>query len=404
MLKQDKKALDNKIGAAVDLGSTTIAVCCMNLITQEEILSFSFGNPQCRYGADVITRIKHCVEQPEMLERLGKMVWDELFYTLKNSLDTECRQITDIIISGNTTMQHILRGLPVNGLAAAPFEPVDLGYFEEEILIDWDECRWESVTAKPQVEDMGFNRCKVIYPPGFSAYVGADIVTGAQYLQLGQHEKYDLLIDLGTNGEMLLVNREQGFAASTACGPVFDHVLSGARYGSESIHAISNCVKRRLIDRSGKIAEPFFAKGIVIDKSFVIRQEHVRNFQLAKGAIFAGIQCLMEKAGIRSEDIQRVYISGGLGFYMDVKDAFSVRMLPEGFKGKVCVSGNSSLDGAKELLLECMSYDKLGNGKEGGQRKKSVLSNYKALCERTKSFELSSLPEFQSIYIKALDF
>lgn len=403
MLKQDKKALGDKIGVAVDLGSTTIAVCCLNMMTKEEILSFSFANPQCRYGADVITRIKHCMEQPGMLENLGKMVWKELFRTLKNGLNAECGHITHIVISGNTTMQHILRGLPVNGLAAAPFEPVDLGYFEEEILINWEECRWGYVT-EPQVKNMESSKCMIVYPPGFSAYVGADIVTGAQYLKLGQHEQYDLLIDLGTNGEMLLINREQGLAASTACGPVFDHVLSGARYGSESIQAISNCVKRRLIDRSGKIAEPFFEKGIVIDKHFVIRQENVRNFQLAKGAIFAGIQCLMEKAGIIGEDIRKVYIGGGLGFYMDVKDAFVVRMLPESFKGKVCVAGNSSLNGAKELLLEYVSYVKLVDEKKASQGKKRVLSDYKTLCERTKSFELSNLPEFQDIYIKALDF
>ncbi|MDE6435281.1 MAG: ASKHA domain-containing protein [Lachnospiraceae bacterium] len=402
MRKQDEKALGGKIGVAVDLGSTTIAVSCLNLASKEEILSFSFANPQCRYGADVITRIKYCVEQPDMLEKLGEMVWDALFQTLKNSLDAECGRITHIIISGNTLMQHILRGLPVNGLAVAPFEPVDLGYFEEEVLINWDRCKRVYVTQK--AEDMEDNRCIVTYPPGFSAYVGADILTGAQYLKLGQQEKYELLIDLGTNGEMLLMNNKQGLAASTACGPVFDHVLSGAKYGSESIHAISNCVKRHLIDRSGKITEPFFEKGIVIDKNFVIRQENVRNFQLAKGAVFAGIQCLMKKAGIGSGDIEKVYISGGLGFYMDVKDAFAVRMLPESFKGKVTVAGNSSLNGAKELLLKGMSCDKVLDTMENGHGKEGILSDYEALCERTKSFELSNLPEFQSIYIKALDF
>ncbi len=402
MLKPDKKALGDKIGVAVDLGSTTIAVCCLNMMTSKEILSFSFTNPQCRYGADVVTRIKHCIEQPDMLQCLGDMVWRELFHTLRSRLSAECGQITHMIISGNTTMQHILRGLPVNGLAAAPFKPVDLGYYEEEISINWEED--EPVTDHTQVKDVAHNRCTVVYLPGFSAYVGADILSGAQYLQMGQHGKYDILIDLGTNGEMLLINNRQGFAASTACGPVFDHVLSGARYGSESIHAIANCVKRHLIDKSGKIAEPFFDKGIAIDKHFIIRQEHIRNFQLAKGAILAGIECLMKQAGISGEDIWKVYISGGLGFYMDGKDAFAVRMLPESFKGKVCVAGNSSLYGAKELLLTYMYDDKLMDGKEDSRGKKEILLNYEALLKKTKSFALSNLPDFQQIYIDALNF
>ncbi|MCM1180783.1 MAG: ASKHA domain-containing protein [Clostridium sp.] len=400
MRKQDKNAFGGKIGAAVDLGSTTIAVSCLNLMTKEELLSFSFANPQCRYGADVITRIKYCVEQPDMLNKLGEIVWDALFGELKNRLGEECRQITHIIISGNTVMQHILRGLPVNGLAAAPFLPVDLKYFEEDIVVNWEDCKREDTAGNLQAENIGCDRCMVVYPPGFSAYVGADVLTGAHYLKSGRQETYDLLIDLGTNGEMLLINNKQGLAASTACGPVFDNVLAGARYGSDSIHAIAYCVKRHLIDRSGKIAEPFFGKGIAIDKNFVIRQENVRNFQLAKGAVLAGVQCLMEQAGIGSDDIERVYISGGLGFYMDVKDAFAVRMLPESLKGKVTVAGNSSLNGARELLGTF--GDQVSD--TVGQRQNEMLADYDALCRRTKSFELSNLPEFQNIYIKALDF
>lgn len=392
MQKQDENALGDKIGIGVDLGSTTIAVSCLNMMTGEEIHSFSFANPQCRYGADVITRIKHCVEQSGMTEKLDGMVWKELLHTIRD-LKEVC-PITHIVISGNTAMQHILRGLSVDGLAAAPFKPADLGYHEDELVIDWEAYRIAAAPDNLDGDKIKNNSCRVIFPPGFSAYVGADILTGAHYLGLGQHEMYDLLVDLGTNGEMLLVNKKQGLAASTACGPVFDHVLSGARYGSESIHAIAACVKRHLIDRTGKLAEPFFEKGIVIDKNFVIRQENVRNFQLAKGAVFAGIQCLMKEAGISGRDIRKVYISGGLGFYMDVRDAFAVGMFPEDLKEKVCTAGNSSLNGAKELL-EAQEYP---------ERKKKLLLDYEVLCEKTESFELSNLPGFQDIYIGALNF
>ncbi|MDD6071051.1 MAG: ASKHA domain-containing protein [Clostridiales bacterium] len=366
----------NAIGVAVDLGSTTIAVSCLNLLTKEDICSFSFANPQCRYGADVITRIRHCIDDSTMLVKLGNLVWEQLFCKLSEYLGKDQSLIRRIIISGNTTMQHILRGLPVDGLAVAPFHPIDIEYREESILVK--EC---PIT--------------IVYPPGFSAFVGADILTGAQGLGLGRENSYDLLIDLGTNGEMLLLNQKHGYAASTACGPVFDHVLTGASYGSECIRAIANCVKRGLIDHTGKIKEPFFENGIVIDKGFVIRQENVRNFQLAKAAIYAGIKCLCSKADISFLDIKTVYISGGLGFYMDIKDAVTVKMLPDDLKDKIVIAGNTSLEGAKKLLLaENVDVDKEDN----------IFFYYEKIRNRTESFELADMEGFQDIYMHSLDF
>lgn len=303
--------MENRIGVAVDLGSTTIAVSCIDLITHNEIAAFSFSNPQISYGADVITRIKHCIDKPEMIGTFRNLVTDKLNEQLKIHLDDLYDGICRVVFSGNTTMLHIMRGLSVNGLAFSPFTPFDLEYKE----------------VKNQV-------VTVVYPPGFSAFVGADILVGAEYLKMGNSDKYDLLIDLGTNGEILLINKEKGYATSTACGPVFDHAVIGAVYGSECIKAIANCVKRGLIDKNGQIREPFFEKGIEIDKDFVIRQQNVRSFQLAKGAIHAGILCLMQKAEIDCLDIGKVYISGGLGFYMDIKDAITVKMLPIELKGK----------------------------------------------------------------------
>ena len=118
----------------------------------------------------------------------------------------------------------------------------------------------------------------------------------------------------------------------------------------------------------------------------------MRNFQLAKGAVYAGISCLMRRAKITVEDIGNVYISGGLGFYMDIRDAFTVKMLQDKMKGKIKVSGNTSLKGAEMLLLL-----------EGGERQE-LLSYYAQLRNRTQCYELADLPEFQDIYMKALNF
>ena len=355
----------NNIGVAVDVGSTTIGVCCVDLEHNTEILSFSFANPQHIYGADIVTRIKHCVDDNSILHAMHVLVEEELYTQIKVHLQEENFCISTIVYSGNPTMLHILQELPVEGLANAPFQPVNLEYTEDR---------------------------KAKYLPGFSAFVGADILSGAVFLKMGKTEKYDLLIDLGTNGEILLLNKNNGFATSTACGPVFDHVISGARYGSESIRVIANCVKRGLIDKTGKLTDALFEKGIVIDKNLTVKQENVRNFQLAKGAIYAGIQCVLDKANIHSNEVDKVYISGGLGFHMDKGSVFILKMLPEEFKDKIVVSGNTSLEGAKQWLLSTK------------MEQSDLLREYDSIRKRTESFELANFDGFQDIYMNSLEF
>ncbi len=366
--KKTAKDIKN-IGVAVDLGSTTIVVNCMDLEKREEITAFSFTNPQYAYGADVISRIRFCMEDEQNLLMLGQIVERALKEKLTEKLGTAYSHIEKIVYSGNTTMLHILRGFSVEGLSRSPFMPVSTDY-----------------------DEIDKNGVKMIYPPGFSAFVGADILTGAEVLGIGRKETYDLLVDLGTNGEILLLNKDCGIATATACGPVFDSAVKGAVYGSESIKAIANCVKRRLVDKTGKIAGPYFEKGITIDKGFVISQENIRNFQLAKGAIYAGIQCLLREAGITADCIANIYISGGLGFYMDIRDAFTVKMLPEEFRNKITISGNTSLEGAKKLVSANSGESEI------------ILSEYEAIKGRTRSLELADLEGFQKIYMQSLDF
>lgn len=366
---QEASVKCENIGVAVDLGSTTIAVSCMDLNSKKEFTAFSFANPQYAYGADVISRIRFCMEERDNLLLLGQAVRQRLQERLKKELGILYPNIREIVYSGNTTMFHILRGFSVEGLSKAPFTPVSTNYEE--------------------TEERGI---KTIFPPGFSAFVGADILTGAEFLGMGKEQKFDFLIDLGTNGEMLLINRECGYAAATACGPVFDSAVTGAVYGSESIKAIANCVKRRLVDTTGRIAKPYFDKGIEIDKEFVIKQDNIRDFQLAKGAIYAGIQCLLKEADVTADEIANVYISGGLGFYMDTRDAFTVKMLPKEFSGKIRISGNSSLEGAKKLLVADQT------------EQQDILSGYEAIRKRTVSFELADLDMFQEVYMQSLNF
>lgn len=368
MTNQERTYSENKIGVAVDLGSTTIGVCCVNLKDKKEILSFSFSNPQRIYGADIITRIKHCIDNPFMVKKMHLLIEEALQLHLKEYLEDAYSHICSIVYSGNTTMLHIMQEFSLNGLSRAPFQPVDLNY-KEEIC----------------------HEIPCIFLPGFSAFAGADILAGAEYLQMGKMDAYELLIDLGTNGELLLLNKKEGFVSSTACGPVFDNVISGAKYGSEVIKTISLCVKRGLIDRTGKLADVLFEKGIFIDRNIILKQENIRNFQLAKGAVYAGIRCLMDKAGITSKDVVRVFISGGLGFYMNPRDAFTLKMLPIEFADKIEISGNTSLEGAKRILLE-------------EDNKTQLLKEYDKLRKRTESFELANAEHFQQYYLNSLEF
>lgn len=461
MMAGKDNTLHKNIGVAVDVGSTTIGVCCLDLARGIEISSFSFPNPQVKYGADVITRIKHCIDDEKMVHTLSGVLRQELTQQLKSHLQSDYLNISEICYSGNTTMLHLLRGLSVAGLSKAPFSPVTLDYYEEMASLNSLEqaaCLSGEKAVKQSTVLNPANAMDIeleLYLPGFSAFVGADILSGAEYLKLGRGDAYDLLIDLGTNGELLLLNDERGFATSTACGPVFDYGVTGAKYGSESIHAIASCVKRGLIDATGLIKEPFFEKGIALDHGFVIRQEQVRRFQMAKAAIFAGIICLMRKAEIGFTDIGQVFISGGLGFYLDVRDAFITKLLPKEFKGRIVISGNTSLFGAKRYILArhenirytddaskvyfaqvsdttetCSAHsvdttkvhpahaddsichihadEASSTGKTTMQEdisdRSSILQEYDAIRSRTETFELAEYQEFNEIYIDSMNF
>lgn len=411
-LKNINNKNNKNIIVAVDVGTTTIGVSCLDSDKRSVITEFSFSNPQKIYGADVITRIKYCLDVTSAESLMSDMLLMKLNEELKKALVDDYNKITSLCYSGNTTMFHILRRLPVEGLSASPFRPVTLDYFECNVshnnYANETIANINANNTNKSIDHTNANNAngllndsnvikntspfmiKEYFLPGLSAFVGADILSGAVYLNMGSNEKYDLLVDLGTNGEMVLLNNKCGYATSTACGPVFDHGINGAVYGSDCINAIANCIKRGLIDGTGLISEMFFEKGIMINNELIIKQEQVRRFQMAKAAIYAGIICLMNKAGIKCDDIETVYVSGGLGFYMDIKDAFTTKLLPKQLDGKIKVSGNTSLEGAKKYLL---SYER-----------DVILEKFEDIRRKTKAFELADYPDFQDIYISSMNF
>lgn len=375
MNMRQEHPLTNKYGIAIDLGSTTIELSVMDLLSDIEISTVSLPNPQRKCGADIISRIRYCQSNKAHLNELCELTRHTIQDLFRSNYNGDINDVTHMTVSGNTTMLHLLRNQSVDGLSASPFCPVTTAFSTEQCWFHPD--------------------ITVVYPPSFSAFVGGDIVSGAYALSMGNQSNYDLLVDLGTNGELLLLNNERGFATSTACGPVFDHAIGGARYGSDCIKAIANLRKRNLIDSQGLLKEPFFEKGIQLDKGFVIKQEHIRNFQLAKGAIYAGIICLIEKAGISYDQIQNVYICGGFGFYMDIRDAFTTKMIPEPLRDKIHIMGNTSMEGAKKMLQTIHNdNDDLTNLK----------NNLQNIVNNTSSFELANHNYFQSTFLDALNF
>lgn len=320
-------------GLAIDIGTTTIASA---LVTDSGKIIRAHGcmNRQARYGADVITRIQYAISEHNGISGLS-----ELTKSIREDLDSLLQayvadgipeeQIRQIAISGNTIMLHLLLNLDVSGMSAYPFTPVQL---------DGMELQWQEKLIR--------------ILPGKSAFVGSDIVAGIQALGLGQETAYDLLIDLGTNGELWLLNKEGGVCTSTSCGPAFaNSVQKGTAHGTTLLDKLAEAYEHHLLDSSGLLQGTAFETGIVCE-DFVITQETVRQLQLAKAAIRTGIELAAYELRLPLEQIRQVYLAGGFGFYLNPESAYCLGLLPEEFRGKLRVVGNTSLAGAILALKE----------------------------------------------------
>lgn len=294
----------------VDLGTTTIAGIFSD---GETVKKTSCINPQRRYGADVITRIKAASEGEA--GRLQELVLSAVL----SEIDMDC----DVYISGNTTMQHLFEGLPVEGLGRAPYKPVNIRHHEYEL----------------NRRDRHYH---IHMLEGISTFVGADIVSGIRELQMDKSEEVNLLIDLGTNGEMALGNRKKLLVTSTAAGPAFEaNPLAMDIHASGIISMLSYMKRAGIMDAYGTLTEEYFVKGYQ-----GMTQELIRELQMAKSAIRAGIELLTRAYGIGFEDIRHVYLAGGMGQFIRVEEAVHIGLLPEDFLENASAVGNTSLQGA----------------------------------------------------------
>ena len=399
-----------KLYAAIDLGSTTIAIELFRG-NGEVIHTWSAENPQRLYGNDVLSRIRAASESTitrSDLQRLAESKIQEGLAVLTKDSVINPRQLTPdkflqgLCIAANTTMGHLLTGEDVSPLGHAPFSPGNIGL--EEI---------SSVFFLPSEDTPPVYRL-----PGISAFVGGDIVSGIYALDMDLSSHWTLLLDLGTNGEMALARRFGDvltiYCTSTAAGPAFEaaniscgcagvegairHVTINERgrcipslisseartttsaalpasyriqqdlkksmtrplglCGSGLISAVSSLYEKGLIDCKGTFVKDRHRKeGFPLwqlpgQHPLLLQQEDIRQLQMAKAAIRAGISCLLDTAGIREEDLHQVYLAGGFGKGLNPTDAANIGLLPRAILPITTAVGNSALAGAKKFLLE----------------------------------------------------
>ena len=340
---KDWKEAAGECIAAVDIGTTTIAMQLRNMADGEILDTFTCLNPQRNYGADVLSRIE-AAERPEAAKAMRKAVKDALEQGIRqfrrklsvlqlsaegNAMGTEKAELIEnvkpflkrMVIAANTTMVHLLMGYDVSRLGRYPFEAQTLAAVHTK-LFDLD----------------------TMILPGASAFVGGDIVAGIHALRMQEREEVTLLLDLGTNGEMVLGNKDRLIAAATAAGPAFEG--NGECHGADLMALTAALLKEGLLDSTGLLAEPYFENGVDVG-GVHLTQPYIRQLQMAKSAICTGIRILCDKYGFTDTSaISRVWLAGGMGYYLDSQAAADIGLFPKELAKRTKAVGNAALEGA----------------------------------------------------------
>lgn len=349
--------------AAVDIGTTTIA---MVLYDNEGQMHEQFAavNPQVRYGADVMSRIQEA-QNPEVALQMRESVIQVLEEGIRR-FNRKTALPLRMVIAANTTMVYLLMGWDTQELGRAPFHASHL----------------EKVTTM-------IGGVPAIILPGLSAFVGADIMAGIYASGMAESEELTLLIDLGTNGEMVLGNREKMVACATAAGPAFEGGATRGIWGADMVSLTAKLLAEEVVDETGLLVEEYFEEGIRIG-DVRITQQAIRELQLAKGAIAAGIQILVKQYGLQGIDsVEHVILAGGFGYFLRGEDAAAIGLLPQELAVKVQAGGNTALAGARAY----------GQSKFPEKTEQKI----KKISKIVQTLNLAEQPEFENIYLEALN-
>lgn len=359
---------------AVDIGTTTIAMSLIGGESGKVFHTVTSVNSQRAYGADVISRIQASVDgKKEVLKNsIQKDLQDSMDKLLKET-GVSGEDVGKIVIGGNTTMGHLLMGYDCDTLGVFPFTPVNIDFIKgTEGILGTDR----------------FGKKEVILLPGISTYVGGDIVSGMYAYDFTEKEDVCMFIDLGTNGEMGIGNKEKILVTSTAAGPAFEGgnitwgmgsvpgaICSVKLEGTEAevktirdeapqgicgtgvVETAAELVREEIVDETGALDEDYFDDGFPLAKTpdgkeIVFTQKDVREIQLAKAAVRAGVETLLLRYGIKKEEVSKVYLAGGFGYKLNTDKAIAIGMIPEEWADRIVAVGNSSLSGACKYLKD----------------------------------------------------
>lgn len=400
---------------AADLGTTTIAMQLRDMTTGKVIDTYCELNPQRSYGTDVLSRIQaSCDGHGEKLQRLvceallrglrqfsARMETSE---TASGDAEHDVRPAC-MCIAGNTTMEHLLLGYDVGTLGRSPFTPIEIGL--QEIMVSKLFVKSEDTSEVTEAASLPAGWDFPVYiAPGISAFVGGDIVAGLYALQMlpdrpdfqQAEEKAEmrgemqdrghatLLIDLGTNGEMALTDGKCMLVTATAAGPAFEGGKNSTLIGTDRIALTAELLRQGILDETGFLTETKKNK-------CYLKQEDIRDLQMAKAAVRAGVEILWEKMG--RPEIGTVYLAGGFGYYLDVEAALAIGLLPERLRGRIRAVGNTALEGAYRL----------GRDLSAGILTKSRLQEVLTVTEsgRLHAVNLAKQEGFEALYLKYMN-
>lgn len=407
-------------GLSIDIGTTTVVTALIDMRTGRELASTSALNPQSLHAQDVLTRI-HYASNEEGLAQMYTAITQELSAMIGRVTEqagVKREHIYEAVYSGNTTMIHLATGVSPASLGRYPYTPRIRG--GNQVPADMLD-----------ISPLG----RVYLPPIISAYVGPDITSGVLASRLDRQKGTVLFIDIGTNGEMVIARDGSLSATSTAAGPAFEgmnitygmragdgaieffrvndagdievRVIGGTRAtgicGSGLLDVVGELVRTGVIGSNGRFVPP--EKGSYSDAlkarmttldgkpafevadGIALTQKDVRQVQLAKGAVRAGIEALLLNEGVDAANVDRVEIAGSFGYHLRAESLINLGLLPGAFAGRVTFVGNTSKSGGKAFLLN-----------------RDLRDEMQATVARIDAVELANRDDFQKIFVEALKF
>lgn len=390
------------LGIAVDLGTTTLVAQLVDLANGCVLAVRTALNPQARWGADVMSRVQFAVAEhgrPVLEEAIRRQIGG-LIHQLLHFANADVGRLRRVVLVGNTVMHHLFCGIDLEPLSHYPFEPVNDG-LQTLAPGDLDWALPEAVTVQ--------------FLPCLGSFVGSDILAGVLATGMQERAELTMLIDLGTNGEIVLGNRERMLCTSTAAGPAFEgaFISMGMRAADGAIwkvavqdgemvcEVLGNSAPRGLcgsglvdgvaaglelgrIRPNGRLVS---GEELTLAPPVSLSQTDIRQLQLAKGAIAAGVRILLEHRGATTEELAQVSLAGAFGNYIDRNSARRIGLL-EFPVDLVQPAGNTALLGAKMALFASTDEERAYTGLRG----------------RMEHLSLSASPQFQDLYVEAMRF